>query len=464
MKPGSLAFGVALWAGLLGLVQATAVLLFAYATLAGELDAQRRSALRDKMHHAHQLLADDATSEVSGVGPRLAELVSGHPELHLAVAVPAAPEPRFTVGAAAAQSVARLRSDTWATDSFLEWQTARGRRMLSLAGAGRTGGAAPYELVLSIDRDADDTLLQRLLVSAATAAPFALALVGASALAVVRFGLRPLKRLREAAAHVSASTLSGRIETDRLPSELRDLGASFNAMLDRLDDGVGRLAQFSGDLAHEMRTPLATALGRSQVALSQPRSVEQLTDVLERNVEQLRRLSRLVADVLFLAQAEHAPDALKPERVDLAREAANVAEFVGLLAEERNMTLRIEGAAVVRADRGLLRRAITNLLSNAVRYGDAGTAVEVHIDTRDESARLVVINRGEAIAPEHLARLYDRFYRPDRSRASDAGGTGLGLAIVKAIVDLHHGSIEATSGDGTTRFTLGLPASSGERS
>ncbi|WP_310385919.1 ATP-binding protein [Roseateles sp.] len=181
--------------------------------------------------------------------------------------------------------------------------------------------------------------------------------------------------------------------------------------------------------------------------------------MLEGNIDELQRLSRLVADMLFLAQADHAPDALQLERIDLAHEARRVADFAGLLADERNVVISIDGEAPVVADRGLVQRAITNLLSNAVRHCHAGTTLQVHARLEGGIAWLDVVNHGEAIASEHLPRLFDRFYRVDRSRARDGGGTGLGLAIVKAIAALHGGSVEAARGpDGMTRFTLRLPS------
>lgn len=459
MRPGSLAFRLALWAGLLGLLQAAAVLLFAYATLERELDAQRRAVLRDKVQHARELLGEAMDADaIRSSAFRLVDLVTGRPELHMAVTAPAAVQPYVTFSREATESLSRLRSDVWAIDAFLDWRAASGSRMLSLAAAARTRSGLPYEIVLSFDRGEDDRLLQRLLLTSATAAPFALALVGLSALVVVSFGLRPLRRFRDATARVSAKTLSARIETASLPVELQDLGGAFNSMLDRLDEGVGRLPQFSSDLAHEMRTPLATVLGRAQVALSQPRTTEQLVDVLEGNIDELQRLSRLVADMLFLAQADHAPDALQLERIDLAHEARRVADFVGLLADERNVVISIDGEAAVTADRGLVQRAITNLLSNAVRHGSPGTAVQLLAKREANMARLDVVNQGEPITAEHLPRLFDRFYRIDRSRARDGGGTGLGLAIVKAIAALHGGGVDAaSSADGATRFTLSFP-------
>ncbi|WP_454909862.1 heavy metal sensor histidine kinase [Variovorax gossypii] len=331
--------------------------------------------------------------------------------------------------------------------------------MLSQAGAVQLKNGEAYEIVATVDRSEDQRLLRSLLVTALTGAPFGLALVIVSALAIVMFGLRPLRRFQKAATGITARNLSARIDSKGLPTELQGLCHAFNAMLERLDDGVRRLSEFSEDLAHELRTPLATLLGRTQVVLSQPRTVEQLTDLLENNVDELERLSRLVSDILFLAQADHAQMAVERRELDLADQARTVAEFLQLLADERGIKISVEGSARVAADGGLVQRAITNLLSNAVRHGAQGMPVTVAVSYADElSAKLEVVNQGEPIAPQHLERLFDRFYRVDSSRARDLGGTGLGLAIVKAIMGLHGGRVAATSSaSGETRFALYFP-------
>ena len=460
MRPGSLSLRLALWVGVLGLVQAIAVLLFSYATLARELDAQRRVVLRDKADQARYLLAampDGAAVRDNAF--KLVELVTGQADLHLAVGPPDSREPYVAFSREAMESASRLKSDTWDIDAFLDWR-AQGNehRLLSFAAAGATRDGQPLEIVVSVDRSEDQRLLRGLLLTSALAAPFGLALVFVSAALIATIGLRPLQRLRDTAAAISTTSVSTRLILSGLPTELSDLGAAFNAMLARLDEGISRLSEFSGDLAHEMRTPLATLLGRTQVALSQPRSSEQLVDVLESNVDELQSLSRLIADMLFLAQVEHATAALHPTRFDLRAEAVKVTEYLELLAHERHVSVVVEGAGAVVADQGLVQRAISNLLSNAVRHCASGTQVRLLVSADAGRIRLAVVNQGEAIAPEHLARLFDRFYRIDSARSRDRGGTGLGLAIVEAIMKLHGGSAAASSSPtGETRFTLTFP-------
>jgi two-component system heavy metal sensor histidine kinase CusS len=161
--------------------------------------------------------------------------------------------------------------------------------------------------------------------------------------------------------------------------------------------------------------------------------------------------------MLFLAQADDAKASLDVTPLDLADESRKVAEFLEVLAHERDMTIDVSGSALAKADRELVRRAIMNLLSNAIRHGSQGSTVRI-ITRHDQNLACVeVANEGPPIAAEDLRRLFERFYKVDRSRNRDTGGSGLGLAIVRSIVELHGGTAEVHSDERTTRFTLRLP-------
>lgn len=453
----SLTLRLAIMVGLLGLVQAAAVLGFSYVTLRSELASQQRTVLRDKLEQAWQLVAtlQDAR-DLKANAYRMFELVKGQSDLHLAVASTGSSEAQVAFSREAVESLQRLRKDTWGTNAYLEWEPAeRTTTMLSISGTARTSDGETYDLVLSVDRANDLEPLRKLLLTALTGAPFALAFVTMAAIGVVALGMRPLPRFTQAVSRVEASRLDERLDPAALPRELQELAAAFNAMLERLRDSVTRLTQFSADLAHEMRTPLATLLGRTQVVLSQQRSAEELQDVLVHNVEELQRLSRLVTDMLFLAQADQAQQALRPEPVELASEAARIADFLAIAADEKTVTIRVRGSASVNADRGLVQRALTNLISNAVRHARAGSEITVLVEATAAATSVAVENEGEAISPEYLDRLFDRFYRGDPARHRDKGGTGLGLAIVHTIMDLHGGSSEVVSiPPDRVRFTL----------
>ncbi|MBC7711074.1 MAG: GHKL domain-containing protein, partial [Rhizobacter sp.] len=219
-----------------------------------------------------------------------------------------------------------------------------------------------------------------------------------------------------------------------------------------------RLTQFSGDLAHEMRTPIATLLGRTQVALSQIRDVESLRDTLASNVEELERLTRLITDMLFLAQSEQDKRSLDRDVLQLDVEANLVAEFLMDVAEDRQLQIAVVGKATVSANRLLVQRAITNLLSNAIRHANKRTVIEVAIEQSPSMVTLTVANVGSNIGSADLKRIFERFYRVDADRSRGSGGTGLGLAIVRSIMNMHDGAvIAASSADGRTTFQLRFP-------
>lgn len=456
----SLKLRLAILVAFLGLLQAAGVLAFSYVTFERELQTHSRVVLRDKALQARQLVDEmENAAAVKANAFRLVELVTGHAELHMAVASSDTGEVYVAFSPEAAESLERLKQDTWETNAFLSWRAReKGTTMLSLATASKTRDGRPYEIVLTTDRSKDVGLMRELLLTAVTAAPFALALVFLAALIAVSLGLKPLQRFKHAVGSVSATTLTERLDTSGYTTELQELAQAFNSMVERLHDGVTRLSQFSGDLAHEMRTPLATVLGRTQVALSKPRSIEQLTDVLENNIEEMQRLSRLVTDMLFLAQADYAHNVLDLQPVALEEEAARVADFLDLVAQERQVSITVEGNVTIVADKGLVQRAITNLLTNAVRHCTANTVVRVHVHIQGDEACLDVVNLGAPIEARHLNRLFDRFYRVDSARGRDLGGTGLGLAIVKAIMALHGGIARAsTTSQGEVSFSLIFP-------
>lgn len=460
MKIGSLAFKLALLVGMLGLLQAIAVFAFSYFTMSRSLDEQQRHALRDTLIEARNLLDQEPNlAAVNEAAHRVADLLDRHEDTYLAVADASSEKRLIAFSSIAVESLHRLKNDIWARDAFLEWRAQHSAKpMLSVASASAVRDGGEYVMVLSVDRSRDQQLLSGFLLTALTAAPFGLAVVSIGALVIVSVGLRPLNHFRDAAVSVTTKHLSKRIDPKRLPSELLPMCAAFNGMLDRLDDGIQRLSQFSADLAHEMRTPVATLLGRTQVALSQPRTHEQLLELLEGNVDELERLSRLISDMLFLASAENAQAVLDEVQVDLLQETQKVIEYLEIVALERDISFELGGQGSIMADRGLVQRAITNLLSNAIHYGSARSQVLIHVETRATEVALRVINHGQDLLPEQRDKLFDRFYRADPSRSRQVGGTGLGLTIVKAIMSLHRGSVSVSSPDtGTIEFALHFP-------
>ena len=275
---------------------------------------------------------------------------------------------------------------------------------------------------------------------------------------LVRSGLRPLREVTQVAASVSAKSLRERIPDDSTPAELQQLVQAFNAMLARLEDAFVRLSNFSADIAHELRTPLSNLMTHTEVALTRGRSLEQYQDNLHSNLEELQRMSRMIDDMLFLAKADNGlivPDA-KP--VALEQLCTQLLDYYQLPADERGVRFELTGAGTIQGDLAMLRRALSNLLSNALRYTPDGELVSVTIERRAECVTLAVTNPGVTIAAEHLERLFDRFYRVDPARREGSpSNAGLGLAITRSIIQAHRGDISCRSEQGRTTFCLQFP-------
>ncbi|MFS7347223.1 Cu(+)/Ag(+) sensor histidine kinase [Rahnella inusitata] len=269
---------------------------------------------------------------------------------------------------------------------------------------------------------------------------------------------QPLRNVSRKIKSISSENLDVRLDSDRVPIELEQLVISFNQMIERIEDVFTRQANFSADIAHEIRTPITNLVTQTEIVLSQTRTDEELKDVLYSNLEEYNRMAKMTSDMLFLAQADN--NQLIPERamIDLRSEVIKVFDFFEAWAEEREVSLNVEGSASrVEGDPLMLRRVINNLLSNAIRYTPKKMTVTVHIQEHNQWVDLIVENPGVPIPKEHLSRLFDRFYRVDPSRQRKSEGSGIGLAIVKSIVNAHKGKISVTSGTVSTCFIISLP-------
>ena len=203
---------------------------------------------------------------------------------------------------------------------------------------------------------------------------------------------------------------------------------------------------------------------QTQVALSKTRSADQYREVLYSNLEEYERLARMVADMLLLAKAENGLLVPSRETVDLPAETRELFGFYEAFADEQGISLVLAGAGTLHGDRLMVRRALSNLLSNAIRHTPRGGSVKVLIEQRKPGEiELCVENPGETIDPAHLPRMFDRFYRIDPSRQkTHTDGAGLGLAITKSIVEAHHGAIQVTSSHGLTRVGITFQVRSAE--
>ena len=297
--------------------------------------------------------------------------------------------------------------------------------------------------------------MQRLIWLTVGLSALATALLGAWA---ARSGLRPLRRMSAVARGVSAQSLNARLPAEDMPPELAEMAHHFNAMLERLDDSFQRLSAFSADIAHELRTPLSNLLTHTQVTLTRPRPLEDYREALHSNLEELQWMAQLVNDMLYLAKADHGLLAPRRESLELAEEADVLLEFFAPLAEDARVTVSRHGSARIDGDRSMLRRALSNLLDNALRFTPAGGEIRVRITDQAKGLTLTVENSGAGIDAAMLPRLFDRFYRADPARQEGSSEhAGLGLAITESIVRAHDGRIHCESEQGWTRFVITLP-------
>ena len=287
--------------------------------------------------------------------------------------------------------------------------------------------------------------------------------IGVATLTATWFGIyqghRPLIQLSRRIRNIQTNQLDERIAPNSLPIELRELALSFNQMLQHLEDGFERLSNFSADIAHELRTPLTNLITQTQVGLTQARPIEQYKELLYSNLEEQERLAKMVSDMLWLAQSDNKLIQPASTLIDLSSEIKDLFEFFDALAAESQITLTLEGEApAIPADRELLKRALSNLLSNAIRHTPYGEKITVKIgQNKNHNVYVEIINPGEQIPAEHLSKLFDRFYRVDPSRNRLSEGTGLGLAITKSIIETHDGRITVESNNARTTFTVYLP-------
>ncbi|MEA3120611.1 MAG: two-component system, OmpR family, heavy metal sensor histidine kinase CusS, partial [Paraburkholderia sp.] len=283
-------------------------------------------------------------------------------------------------------------------------------------------------------------------------------LMGMLGYAIARRGLSPVKAIGHQISRIEAHNLSERLDIGGSPRELHDIAVPVNRMLDRLERAFSRLSQFSSDLAHDMRTPLANIISASQVTLSRERTVEEYATLIDSNIEECQRLQRMIETMLFLARVDHAKEPLKLGMVDCKREFAKLTSYFEGIALNKGIQFVMDGTTQVLADATMFRRAVSNLVSNALDHADTESDVELRTYRSGDHVAVAVTNSGRVIAQEHLGRIFDRFYRIDAARQGSARNMGLGLAIVKSIMELHRGRVDVQSRDGATTFTLYFPS------
>lgn len=414
--------------------------------------------LSGKMELIRSLLASIKTPEaVAELPTRIGDAVFGHPGIAISIATNDGAVLFSTGPGDVAQHL--LRGDELGKPQPAIWSN--GSRFYRIVANHLPLGipdSQPVSVAIAFDISDDRAFMsefRQFLWFGMTLAAVIMALLGWAA---VYQGLLPLREMSASVAAISAEQLDRVLPEEGVPPELRDLVLAFNRMLGRLEDSFRRLSEFSADLAHELRTPIHNMLIQTQVTLGQERDASEYRSNLQSNLEELDRLSRTASDMLFLARADNRLIAPKREPVELHKEVEQLLGFYEAYASDRGVKLVQTGMATISGDRLMIQRALSNLLSNAIRFTPAGKAVAVAISEGAGETQVAVTNPGPEIPAEHLSRIFERLYRIDPARREgESEHAGLGLAITKSIVELHGGSIRAASYEGETTFTVALP-------
>ena len=417
--------------------------------LKGKLDLTRRALERVK-----------SEADLVAIPQHLDDSLVGHQSLAVVVV---APDGALLFATSGAEFPDALLARPVSADGLNPhvWRTARNTPMRGISARVPTGiaGAGPAVVGVATDISHHEHYMAGFRLTLWSFVVLAALFTGFLGWLAVRRGLAPLLAMKRKAESINAQRLNARLAVEAVPVELADLAITLNAMLARLEESFRRLSDFSSDLAHEFRTPISNLMTQTQVTLSRPRLAEEYSEVLGSNIEEYERLSRMIADMLFIAKADEGQIVPTQEPLNLGVLIAELVEFHRLVADEKGVVVTSEGEGVIRGDPLMVRRAISNLLSNAIRHTPPGGRVTATIRCLDAgSVAIDITNTGETIAAEHVPRLFDRFYRADSSRTGEGAHSGLGLAIVKSIVEAHGGSVSVDSADRVTSFKLQFEA------
>ena len=430
----SLGRRLSIWLAVQSFVALALVSVAVFAVTALNLQSRQEDELRQKSQSVqHALMEQFANATNSEITQKLDDFLVGHADISLTL-VSAPGQTIYAARAGIAESASRRVSFQ------MPWK---------LSPSGQVWGE------LALNARADDQLLRWLAITLLSAVVLGATAVSISGYWLVRRGLAPVRGLSRQLRAMKPDKSALRLDGSKQPEELQPLVEQFNSLLGRVERAYTQLEGFNADVAHELRTPLTTLIGASEVALHRLRSGDELREVIGSNLEELQRLSGIVNDMLFLSRADSGARVRRGSVTSLAALVGEVIEYHDASVLDAGVAIQLEGDAVGAFDTALLRRAMSNLVSNATRYATKASTILVCI-TRVSGARvrLSVSNAGPLIAAEHMPRLFDRFYRAEAARQRSDVNHGLGLAIVAAIARMHDGEPFAISEKGRT--TVGI--------
>ncbi|MGA2700723.1 MAG: heavy metal sensor histidine kinase [Isosphaeraceae bacterium] len=320
--------------------------------------------------------------------------------------------------------------------------------------------SVPLVVQVATSLEENDKQLGELMAILLLLGPLAVGCTLGGGYLLARQALAPVERMAATADEITATQLDRRLHEPNPDDELGRLARTLNGMIARLERSFEEVRRFTADAAHELRTPLAILRNEAEVALRIPRESEQYRDCLENMLEEIDHLSRLSEVLLFLFRADAGLGAHTGDVLSLDRIVREVADDIRVVAAEQNQELMVDASSPcnVLGNAEQLRRLLFNLLDNAIKFTPAGGSIGIRVERQKGQARVIVSDAGIGIAPEHLPRIFDRFYRVDSARSRRTGGHGLGLSICKSIAEAHQGFIEVVSQPGKgTQVTLTLP-------
>ena len=458
-RPASLTLRSTLAFSLVAMLTVAGAGWYLYESMKTSVLARSDNAVLGRLDHFRKLLHYDLTLDKLSSSPQIFQnMLGSEDDIFVIAEVGQPPVIQVNPLRATLPPLPEVAQDAVPTASDLRTGTAPSGIPLRAASVLTTSGGREVKLTAAHIMVKEMAMLGEFRQRIYLAVGMAFLLTALLGFVLLRRGLRPLREMAAHATDISPARLHSRMSSDNTPIELQQLSDAYNAMLDRLAEGYQRLTQFSADLAHEIRTPVGSLMGHCQVALRQGRSADEYQALLASNLEELERISRIVESILFLARAEDTQAVVQRQPLQVHDELERVTEYFEGLAEERRIRLSIAGDATLHADPLLLRRALSNLVANAIRYADPHSEVQIDVASTATQCVINVENQGPALDPATLTHLFDRFYRGDASRQHNSDSNGLGLAIVAAIMQLHAGEASVSQPQpGRIRFALSFP-------